>query len=144
MTTALTTAAALLAVLLVVAVCIALRLAWQLRDARRQALRDATPVALPTRQRLDSSSDALSLQTPYVDWHPGGSYACFLSHYKLEAGTDPGHTRCRISAIWLLRYVAEPFKWLHAGTPGWARCTVAIGTHASPCSLPNRLEQPCG
>ena len=76
--------AALLAVAGFAVVILIRRLQAARTDASRAKLLAAAPIE---KQDADDSTDAL-LQPPSVNWVPTRRYACFLSHYKLEAGTD--------------------------------------------------------
>ena len=40
------------------------------------------------RAALQSQADRMGLQTPTAQWRAGGKYAAFLSHFKMEAGSD--------------------------------------------------------
>jgi len=39
-------------------------------------------------QRMNKRWSVCTIDPPYVHWKPDGIYACFLSHYKLEAASD--------------------------------------------------------
>jgi len=40
------------------------------------------------KKRAESTWSVCTIDPPYIKWNPTGIYACFLSHYKMEAASD--------------------------------------------------------
>ncbi|KAL1498936.1 hypothetical protein AB1Y20_013457 [Prymnesium parvum] len=75
--------------------------------------------------RINQRWSVCTLDPPYVNWRPEGIYACFLSHYKMEAASDARYMHD------MLRKMLQAPVFLDSSSLSDLRDLITEGVHKS-------------